>query len=269
MQPALLSAAHRLSQACHERGAGPGGVLGHSFGEFAALVAGGSLTFDDAFALAAARGRAMARLADGSGSMLAVIGLPASSVSGVCAELAASGWSVYVAAWNSPTQTVLSGDSDALPEAASRCRSLGARRTRTLPVPFAAHSPFMAPVREELVDLLQSVPIAAPHVPFYSTVTGEPTVDPAEIRGLLLRSVTHPVRFRQAIATALRRNYREILEIGSAWPPTLLGFVRDICREDLPGRRPPLLSAVTSVDDAPNGRRFTSPSVVQDARGRP
>lgn len=211
----------------------------------------------------------MARLADGSGSMLAVIGLPETTVSRVCAELLASGRSVHVAAWNSPTQTVLSGNTDALPEAASRCRSLGARRTRILPVPFAAHSPFMAPVREELVDLVQKVPIAAPTVPFYSTVTGEASIDPAEIRGLLLRSVTDPVGFRQTVATALRHGYEEVLEIGSSWPPMLLGFVRDICREDLPGRTPPFLSAVTSVDDAPNGRPFTSSSVVQDARDGP
>ncbi|WAZ26980.1 acyltransferase domain-containing protein [Streptomyces cinnabarinus] len=266
LQPALLSIAHGLAQACQERGVRPGGVLGHSFGEYAALVVAGSLSFDDAIGLAATRGRAMARLADGSGSMLAVIGLPDTIVSQVRGELREGGRAIHIAAYNSSTQTVLSGEADALPEAASRCRSLGAKRTRILQVPFAAHSPFMTSVREQLVDQLQKVSVAKPTVPFYSTVTGAFTTDPTEIRELLLRGVTDPVRFRQAVVTALRQGYETVVEIGSAWPPTLLGFVRDISRDDLPGRRTPLLSAVTTDDDAPNGRLFTSSSVLETSR---
>ncbi|MFD5890559.1 ACP S-malonyltransferase [Streptomyces sp. NPDC060334] len=267
VQPALLTVAHGLSETCKERGGRPGAVLGHSFGEYAALVAGGALSFDDALGLTATRGRAMAGLADGSGSMLAVIGLPHETVAQVCGDLASSGRLIHVAAYNSPTQTVLSGEAAALPEAASRCRSLGARRTRVLPVPFAAHSPYMTPVREQLVDQLEKVPIAAPTVPFYSTVTGEPTTDPAEIRELLQRSVTEPVRFRQAVVAALRDGYEKVMEIGSSWPPALLGFISETCRHDLPGRTPPLLSAVTVDSDAPDGRVFTSPSVATVSRG--
>lgn len=257
VQPALLAIAHACALACKARGGEPGGVLGHSFGEYAALVTAGALSFDDALRIAALRGQAMAELSDGSSSMLAVTGLSASLAERISRDLRASGRFVFVAAYNSPSQTVLAGERVALSSAAQRCRSVGARDARFLQIPFAAHSPLMQPARERMASELSKVWIGSPTIPFYSSVTGKLTKNSEDIRELLVRAVTEPVDFRQAIISALQCGYGEIVEIGSARPPKLLGLVAETCSKDLPERALPRLACVSADADAPDGRPFT------------
>ncbi|MFD6555745.1 ACP S-malonyltransferase [Streptomyces sp. NPDC058398] len=256
VQAAILTIATASAQVCRVRGARPDAVLGHSFGEYAALVMAGSLSFDDAIRLAVARGQAMAELADGSTAMAAVIGATNETVAEVCGELRRGGASVYVAAYNSPGQTVLAGTGEGLALAARRLREAGAARTRTLSVPFAAHSPYMKAVQERLGQALEGVPIDPPGVPYYSSVTGRRVSRPDELRELLVRSVAEPVRFRQATATALSEDYDSVLEVGSDRPPRLLGLISEICRCDVPERPAPRLGAVAGDSDAPDGRPF-------------
>lgn len=262
VQAAILTIETASAQACRARGARPDAVLGHSFGEYAALVMAESLTFDDAVRLAVARGQAMAGLADGSTAMAAVIGATDEAVEEVCDDLLRSGVSVHVAAYNSPGQTVLAGTREGLALAAPRLRAVGAARTRTLPVPFAAHSPHMAAVQERLGQALEHIRVDPPRVPYYSSVTGDRVRRPDEIRALLVRSVAEPVRFRRAVANALSEGhegsegYDNVLEVGSDRPPRLLGLVGEICRCDVPERPPPRLCAVAADRDAPDGRPF-------------
>ncbi|MFD9466396.1 ACP S-malonyltransferase [Streptomyces sp. NPDC060027] len=256
VQAAILTIATASAQVCRSRGGRPGAVLGHSFGEYAALVVAKSLSFDDAIRLAVARGQAMADLADGSTAMAAVIGATNDAVAEVCEELQRSGVSIHVAAYNSPGQTVLAGTSKGLALAARRLRGVGATRTRTLSVPFAAHSPYMKAVQERLEPALERIHIDPPSVPYYSTVTGHRVKRPDELRDLLVRSVAEPVRFRETAIRALSESYDKVLEVGSDRPPRLLGFIGEICRCDLPERPTPCLCAVAADSDAPDGRPF-------------
>lgn len=256
VQLAILTVAVASICACRRHGARPAAVLGHSFGEYGALVAADVLRFEDAAQLAAARGQEMAAAADGGSAMMAIIGLPENAVRRVCSALRLSGAVVSVAAYNSPTQTVLTGSREALRDAASACREAGASRSRMLTVPFAAHSPQMATVRARLERELRHVRLSRPSVPVYSCVTGRATRDPAELRRLLACSVTAPVRFRHTAAAAVAAGYGSVLEVGSDLPPRLLGLVSDICSHDLPGRPMPRLAAVAADADAPHGRIF-------------
>ncbi|WP_341718763.1 ACP S-malonyltransferase [Micromonospora sp. FIMYZ51] len=255
-QPAMLAAAVATVAACRRQGGTPGGVLGHSFGEYPALVAAGAWSFRDAVRVAVARGQAMADAADGTGGMLAVIGLAEAAVREVCEARASDPRLLTVAAHNSPTQTVLTGERRLLSEVAGECRRRGARRTRLLPVPFAAHSPAMAGVRERVAEVVTRVRLHRPAVPYYSTVTGAPVDDPDELRRLLVRAVTEPVRFRQAVTRALADGYRRVLEVGTDSPPALLGLLAETCRVDLPALPMPRLAAVAADADAPAGRPY-------------
>ncbi|MEV6195659.1 ACP S-malonyltransferase [Streptomyces sp. NPDC051920] len=266
VQAAILTIETASAQACRDRGAGPDGVLGHSFGEYAALVMAESLSFDDAVRLAVIRGQAMAGLADGSTAMAAVIGATNEAVAEVCEDLLRGGVSIHVAAYNSPGQTVLAGTGEGLALAAPRLRAVGATRTRTLPVPFAAHSPHMAAVQERLGRALEHMRLDPPRVPYYSSVTGRRVERPEEMRDLLVRSVVEPVRFRQAVASALTEGYDSVLEVGSDRPPRLLGLIDEICRRDVPERLPPSLCAVAADSDAPDGRPFV-PAASPAGRG--
>jgi [acyl-carrier-protein] S-malonyltransferase len=256
VQLAIVTVAVASIDACRRHGARPTAVLGHSFGEYGALVAADVLRFEDAVKLAAARGQEMAAAADGASAMMAVVGLPEDAVRGVCSVLRLSGAVVSVAAYNSPTQVVLTGNRQALRDAASACRDAGASRSRMLTVPFAAHSPQMATVRARLERELRRVRLSRASVPVYSCVTGRPTRDPAELRRLLACSVTAPVRFRQAAAAAVAAGCSSVLEVGSDFPPRLLGLVSDTCSRDLPGRPMPSLAAVAADAHAPHGRIF-------------
>ncbi|MGW9597321.1 ACP S-malonyltransferase [Streptomyces chartreusis] len=264
VQAAILTVATASARACISRGARPGAVLGHSFGEYAALVVAESLSFDDAIRLAVTRGQAMADLADGSTAMAAVIGATGEAVTEVCADLLQSGVSVQVAAYNSPRQTVLAGTRNGLAAAAQRLQAVGVTRMRTLSVPFAAHTQHMRAVQERLGDALEPIHIDPPSVPYYSSLTGHRIRRPDELRELLVRSVTEPVRFRQATVRALSDGYDKVLEVGSDWPPKLLGFISEICRCDLPKLPPPCLCAVAADSEAPEGRQFDPRAV----RGR-
>jgi [acyl-carrier-protein] S-malonyltransferase len=255
-QIAILVVTVASVNACRRYGVSPVAVLGHSFGEYGALVAAEALTFEDAVRLAVARGQEMAAAVDGASGMMAVMGLSHDEVRRVCTALRRRGAMLNIAAYNSPTQTVLAGSHQALRDAASACRDAGAARNRTLPVPFAAHSPQMRPVRARLERELRRVRLSRPRVPVYSCATGRSTTDPAELQRLLAWSVTEPVRFHQTVATALAAGYSSVLEVGSDFPPRLLSLVSEICSRDLANWPMPRLAAIAADADAPYGRIF-------------
>jgi [acyl-carrier-protein] S-malonyltransferase len=228
IQPSLFAVCTVIARARLTYGSPPDAVIGHSLGEFAALVATDSLTFEDALRLVIVRGNAMADLSEGSAGMMAVLGLDAPSVRDVCEEVREEGHFVAVANFNSPSQTVLAGSVTGLAEAAARCRDRGAMRVRMLRVPYPAHSSRMAAAGAQLKRALQDVPIAAPRVPFYNGVTGQAVTDPPAIRSLLSEAVTSPVRFVNCVEAAARDGHRSFLELGPGSPPRLLGLIGEI-----------------------------------------
>ncbi|MDX8037072.1 SDR family NAD(P)-dependent oxidoreductase [Lentzea sp. BCCO 10_0856] len=198
-------------------GCRPVAAAGHSLGEISALVWAGALTPEDGLRLAVDRGRIMAEHGR-SGTGMASIGLPAD---GVAALLAGSG--VTVAGYNAPDQTTIAGDMGELRQVLARVN--GARATE-LPVSHAFHSSAMAPAAEPLAAVLRGTAFSTPRQRVFSTVTGSllDGADGGGLRDLLVRQLTAPVRFTEAMVS-LTAECDLLVEAGPG--TTLASLVRD------------------------------------------
>lgn len=216
-QPAILTTSVALLRALEERVAlDPVAVAGHSLGEYTALVACGSLAFEDALVLVRARGRFMQEaVPEGRGVMAAVLGCGPEVVERACDEAAKqSGRVVAPANYNGPTQTVIAGDVVAVELACSRARELGARRTLPLPVSAPFHCPLMEPAAERLAEMLERVSFVDPKPPVVTNVEATPNASGARVRALLRAQVTRPVRFTEMVQAIARLGATRVLEIG-------------------------------------------------------
>lgn len=179
--------------------------LGHSLGELAALHWGGAFDEDALLRIARVRGRAMADLGAPTGAM-ASIAAPAGEVQALMTE------DVVIAGFNSPRQTVISGDADAVRAVVERARAAGLHAT-PLPVSHAFHSPLVAAAAEPLADALKGERLLRPNRPVVSTVTGTRLGADEDLVDLLRRQITEPVRFIDAIQSAAR-NIDLFIEVG-------------------------------------------------------
>lgn len=201
----------------------PGAVVGHSLGELAALTATGAISFDDGLRLVDLRARAMGAAGRANpGGMAAVLGLDPAAVEDICASQA----QVWVANYNSPRQTVISGTDDALAATAELCLGSGAAKVVRLQVPMACHCPLMEPARLEFGQALESVTWRSPSCPVYSGADGTAHTDPAEIAVLLAEAITSPVRFVQTVTCMRRAGLQTFVEVGPG--KVLRGLVRQI-----------------------------------------
>lgn len=207
-QPALFALQVALARLWEAWGIRPDAVVGHSLGEVAAACIGGALTLEDATRLALHRGRVMQR-ATGQGRMAAVE-LPLAAAQEL---VAASAGLLSVAALNSPTSTVLSGDPTALRNALARIDARGVQQ-HMLPVDYAFHSYQMQPLEADLVMGLKGLTPGAAAVPIYSTVTGRESDGTAFDAVYWGRNLTQPVRFAQAIQELIDAGHDVFLEIG-------------------------------------------------------
>jgi len=217
-QPAILTMSVATLRAMAEAaGAEPSAIAaaGLSLGEYTALVAAGALDFADAVRLVRHRGAFMQEACDANpGAMYSIIGLEAPQVEQACARVREDGGSVWPANYNSPGQLVISGEAAAAERAADECSRMGARRAIRLNVAGAFHSPMMQPAAEKLAPLLAQTEIRAPHCPVVTNVTGRPTEDPEEIRELLVRQVTSPVRWADSMRWFVAQGVTQCFEIG-------------------------------------------------------
>lgn len=213
-QPAILTcsiAALRVLQAEHDLA--PIACLGHSLGEFSALVAAGALRFSDAVRLVRLRGQAMQEaVLPGQGSMAAILGVPAEELEALC-EQAASGQVVAPANENGGGQIVVAGDTAAVDRLVALVKS---RKGRAIPLNVSApfHCELMRPAAERLAEALDGVVIAAPKVPVISNVEAEPNVDAGRIAELLVSQVTHRVRWEASVRTVVRMGATTAIELG-------------------------------------------------------
>ncbi len=201
----------------------PRALLGHSLGEITALAAAEGISFEDGLRLVQRRGQVMAG-ADSEGGMVAVLGLPAQAVEARLAEIPASG--VVISNFNAPHQVVLSGPAAELQRITPLLRQAGARGVIRLKVSVACHSPRMQKAAAELSACLEKIPLSRPRWPVLSNVTGRPHGEPEEMRRLLLRQLTAPVRFEECVRWALGQGVREFVEVGPG--DVLRGLVRQI-----------------------------------------
>jgi len=197
-------------------------VTGLSLGEYTALWAAGSLSFEDALKLVRLRGEAMQAASEAlPSSMTSLMGATEDQARAVAAVGAAMGI-CQVANLNAPGQIILSGEIAALDAAEAAAKDYGVRRTRRLTVAGAFHSECMRPAATRLSAALESVPIAAPRVTFVSNVTALPTTDPARIRAQLAEQVCAPVLWERSMRWARIQGITEFLEPG---PGTVLAGI--------------------------------------------
>jgi [acyl-carrier-protein] S-malonyltransferase len=216
-QPALLTTSIALLRALEEQGPlAPAYLLGHSLGEYTALVAAGALPFEDAVTLVHARGRFMQEaVPPGRGAMAAVLGIGADAVAEVCRQAAReTGAVVSPANLNAPEQTVIAGDAEAVERATALAKAAGARRTVALAVSAPFHCALMRPAAEKLAAELARVRFAAPKPPVVTNVEAEPNTDPARIPALLAEQVTAPVRFVECVRKLAALGVRRVVEVG-------------------------------------------------------
>jgi [acyl-carrier-protein] S-malonyltransferase len=202
-------------------------VAGHSLGEFSALVANGTLSFEDGLRLVSQRALAMQKACEIKPStMAAVLGLADNIVEEVCASIDGI---VVAANYNCPGQLVISGETSAVERACEAMKAAGAKRALLLPVGGAFHSPMMEPAREELAAAIEATTFSTPICPVYQNVTASAVSDPAEIKKNLIIQLTAPVKWTQSVQQMIKDGATLFTEVGPG--KVLAGLIGKIDRE--------------------------------------
>lgn len=230
-QPAILTVSVACLAALKARtGLVPLAVAGHSLGEYAALVAAGVLTFEDAVVTVEKRGRYMQEAVPvGVGAMYAILGLEAEAVEKICAQVSAGGRVVTLANDNCPGQLVISGHADAAEAAAKLMKEAGAKRAVMLNVSAPFHSPLMTPAAEKLRLDLAKITFSGPTCPVVCNVDAKAHTNPADFADLLARQVASQVRWTECVRTLKGLGATTLLEIGPG--KVLTGMVKRIEKE--------------------------------------
>jgi len=190
----------------------PDMVAGHSLGEFSALVASRSLSFEDGLELVYKRALAMQKACEANPSgMAAIIGLDDHIVEETCNEI---DHIVVPANYNCPGQIVISGENRGIDRAIELLKEKGARRAVKLPVSGAFHSPLMEPARIELEQAINETEFSIPICPVYQNVSGKAVSDPYEIRENLVAQLTSPVLWTQTVLNMISDGASHFTETG-------------------------------------------------------
>jgi [acyl-carrier-protein] S-malonyltransferase len=207
----------------------PDMVAGHSLGEFSALVANKTLSFEDGLLLVSKRASAMQKACELTPStMAAILGLDDSIVIDVCSSIDEI---VVPANFNSPGQIVISGSNEGIDKAIEILKMKGAKRALKLAVGGAFHSPLMEPAKLELEAAIKSTVFSKPFCPVYQNVNGSPSTDPEVIKFNLALQLTSPVRWTQSVLYMLSDGASTFIEVGPG--NVLQGLVKKINKEVL------------------------------------
>ena len=196
----------------------PDMVAGHSLGEFSALVANGTLQFEDGLRLVAARANAMqAACEENPGTMAAVLGLDDEKIESICNSIKDE--VVIAANYNCNGQVVVSGSLKGVEIACQLLKEAGAKRALPLQVGGAFHSPLMEPARVKLAEAIQNTKFSNGICPIYQNVTGQAVNSPDIIKANLISQLTSPVRWTQTMGNMVANGLSEVVEVG---PGTVL-----------------------------------------------
>ena len=202
-------------------------VAGHSLGEFSALVANGTLSFEDGLKLVIERANAMQKACEMTpGTMAAVLALEDEKVEMICKQTPGI---VVAANYNCPGQLVISGEVEAVKAACEKLTAAGARRALLLPVGGAFHSPLMEPARERLAAAIEATTFNTPSCPVYQNATATPQTDVAAIRKNLIAQLTAPVKWTQSVEHMVADGANTFTEVGPG--KVLQGLVKKINKE--------------------------------------
>lgn len=208
----------------------PDMTAGHSLGEFSALVANRTLSFEDALILVSKRALAMQKACEANPStMAAILNLDDKIVENICAEISASGEIVVAANYNCPGQLVISGSLNGINIACEKMKAAGAKRALVLPVGGAFHSPLMKPAQIELEAAIHSTKFSQPVCPVYQNATATAVSSPEEIKKNLIAQLTAPVKWTQTVQQMIADGATSFVEIGPG--KVLQGLVKKVNRD--------------------------------------
>ena len=225
-QIAMLAAETAIYMAMEQAGLKPDYAAGLSLGEYGALIVSKALDPADAFRIIRKRGIFMQEAVPQGGAMAAVLGLGAQEIEAACAQ---TDGIVSVANYNCPGQIVITGGQDAVAAAGEACKAAGAKRVMPLKVSGPFHSKMLEGAGEKLAAELEQVPLRGIVIPYVSNVTADFVTDAAQVKGLLQKQVSSPVRWQQSVERLLAEGADEFVEIGPGH--TLSGFVKKINRD--------------------------------------
>ena len=223
-QPAIFI--HSVILALTTKSFNPDVCAGHSLGEFSALTASNSISFEDGLKLVSIRANAMQKACQNTkGTMAAILGLPDEIIESSCNDVDGV---VKPANYNCPGQLVISGEIKAVEKACEILKEKGARRALILPVSGAFHSELMSSAADELKKGIDETEFKKPKCPIYQNFTGKSEQDPSKIKINLLKQLTGAVLWNQSINQMIDDGVKEFYEVGPG--NTLQGLIRKIDR---------------------------------------
>lgn len=209
----------------------PDAVAGHSLGEFSALVANGTLSFESGLQLVSLRAQAMQKACELSPStMAAVLGLADEIVEEVCRQVQEETGEIVVPAnYNCPGQLVISGSIKGVEIACEKLKAAGAKRALVLPVGGAFHSPLMEPARKELQQAIEATTFHTPSCPVYQNVVAKGVINREEIKQNLIGQLTGAVKWTQCVQAMISDGVSKFTEVGPG--KVLQGLILKINKE--------------------------------------
>lgn len=196
---------------------------GLSLGEYAALVASGVMTPEDAFRVVAKRGEYMQEAVPTGGAMTAVLGADTAVIEKICEETEGI---VSIANYNCPGQIVITGEQQAVDAAAAALKEAGAKWCTPLNVSGPFHSAMLLPAGEKLAAELEHVEIHEIAVPYITNVTADYVTDPSQVKELLKKQISSSVRWQQSVERMIADGVEAFIEIGPK--KSLCGFMKRI-----------------------------------------
>lgn len=225
-QAALVTTCLAMTKVVSEHGIRPDVTAGLSLGEYCAIAIAGGMSEEDAIRTVRKRGILMQNTVPaGEGAMAAVLGLEASAIEEVIADIEG----VTIANYNCPGQIVITGVTAGVEDASEKLKAAGAKRVVMLNVSGPFHSPLLKSAGEELLKELENVEIHKLEIPYVTNVTAEYVQNEEEIKGLLGQQVSSSVRWEQSIRKMIEEGVDTFVEIGPG--KTLAGFMRKISRD--------------------------------------
>jgi len=225
-QIAMLTVETAILKVLEERGIRPDVTAGLSLGEYGAIVACGAMRAEEAFAVVRRRGVYMQEAVPEGGAMAAVMGIGADVIEEVCQNTPGI---VSIANYNCPGQIVITGEEKAVNEAGETLKEKGAKRVVPLNVSGPFHSQMLTGAGERLRKDLEKVQISEFSIPYVANLTADYVSSPADIRDLLEKQISSPVRWQQSVERMLADGVDTFVEIGPG--KTLSSFVKKINRE--------------------------------------
>lgn len=230
-QPAILVTSIAAWSVLAGENIEPDVVAGHSLGEYSAIVSAGGMALADALPVVQQRGRFMQdAVQNDSGMMAALLGLSRADVFEVCKSATTGGDEIVTPAnFNTPEQIVIAGTSGAVQKAMELAKLKGAKKTIPLNVSVPSHSPLMKPASEKLSEVLDNITFSGLKIPLITNVDSALVHEPEKIKDALVRQLTNPVKWDDAMQLLIKDGYNSFVEVGPG--RVLTGLLKRIVRE--------------------------------------